>query len=99
MSAGLHSAFHDRIHSRRLDPAQYDLDPGVHEYGVKQAGELAVAIPDQEPRVGTGILKIHDEVFRGLNYPGCNGMRGRAKDADAPAGVLDDRQHVQAGTG
>jgi hypothetical protein len=99
VSARLHPAFHDRIHSRHLDPAQYDLAPGVHEHGVKQAGELAVAIPDQEPHVGIGILKIHDEVFRSLGYPGCNGMRGRAEDADPPAGVLDDRQHVQAAAG
>src|SRR5690242_21655976 len=51
------------------------------------------------PRAGTGILKIHDEVLRSLGYPGGNGMRGRAEDADPPAGVLDDRQHVQAGAG
>jgi hypothetical protein len=44
--AGLHPAFHDRVHSRHLDAAQYDLDPGVLEHGVKQAGKLAVAIPD-----------------------------------------------------
>jgi len=27
--ARLHPAFHDRIHSRHLDPAQHDLDPRV----------------------------------------------------------------------
>jgi len=46
-----------------------------------------------------GILEIHDEVLRGLGDPGCGGMRGRAQDADPPGGMLDDRQHVQAGAG
>jgi hypothetical protein len=53
VSARLHSAFHDRVHSRHLDPAQDDLDPGVLEHSVKQAREFAVAISDQEPRAGT----------------------------------------------
>ena len=71
--------------------------PGVLEHGVEQAGELAVAVPDQEPRPAAGILKVHDEVLRGLGDPGGSGMRGCAQDPDPPAGVLDDRQHVQAG--
>ena len=44
----------------------HDLDAGVLEHGAEQAGELAVAIPDQEPRPAPGILKIHDEVLRGF---------------------------------
>jgi len=75
-------------------PLKGTLDPGVLEHGVQQAGELAVAVPNQEPRAGTGNLKIHDEVLRDLGYPGCNGMRGRAEDADPAGAVLDDRQHV-----
>jgi hypothetical protein len=51
--ACLYPAFHDRIHSRHLDPAQDDLDPGIFEHGLKYAGELAVAIPDQKPHAGT----------------------------------------------
>jgi hypothetical protein len=82
-----------------MDPAQYDLEPGVLKHGVEQAGELAVAVPDQELRVGTGNLKIHCEVLRGLGDPGCSGMRGRAEDADPVGGVLDGRQRVQAGAG
>ena len=80
-------------------PLSTTLMPGVVEDGVEQAGELAVAVPDQEPRPAPGILKVHDEVPRGLGDPGCSGMRGRAQDPDPPGGVLDDRQHVQAGAG
>jgi hypothetical protein len=81
---------------RRPDAAEHDLDPGVREHRVKQAGELPVAIPDQEPRPAPGILKIHDQLPRSLDNPACNGMSGRSQDADPPADVLDDRQHVQA---
>jgi hypothetical protein len=96
-AAGLHPALHDRIHSRHLDPAEHRLDPGVLEHGAKQAGELAVAVPDQEPRPAPGILEIHDEVLRGLGHPAGSGVRGGAQDPDPSAGVLDDRQHVDAG--
>jgi hypothetical protein len=64
--ACLHPAFHDRSHARHLDSGEHRLDPGVREHGVEQAGELAVAVPDQEPRPASGILKVHDEVLRGL---------------------------------
>ena len=73
--------------------------PAVSEDGVEQAGKLAVAVSDQEPRAGTGNLKIHCEVLRGLGDPGCDGMRGCAEDADPAGAVLDDRQRVQAGAG
>jgi hypothetical protein len=31
-AAGLHPAFHDRVHSRHLDTAEHDLDAGVFEH-------------------------------------------------------------------
>jgi hypothetical protein len=40
--------------------------------------ELSVPVPDQETRPAPGILKIHNEVPRGLPDPGRSGMRGRA---------------------
>ena len=69
MSARLDPAFHDRIHAGHLDPAEHRLDPGVAEHGVEQAGELSVAVADQEPRPAVGVLEIHDEVPRGLDDP------------------------------
>ena len=92
-AAGLHPSLHERVHSRHLDTAEHDLDPGVLEHVVEQAGELAVAVPDQEPRPAAGILKVHDEVLRGLGDPGGSGMGGCAQDPDPSAGVLDDRQY------
>jgi hypothetical protein len=45
-AAGQHPSLHDRVHSRHLDPAEHDRDPGVLEDSVEQGGELAVAVPD-----------------------------------------------------
>ena len=73
--------------------------PASVEHVVEQGGELAVPVPDQEPRPAACILQVHDEVPRGLGDPGGSGMRGCAQDPDPPGGVLDDRQHVQAGAG
>jgi hypothetical protein len=44
-SAGLHPSFHDRVHSRHLNAAEYDLDPRVLEDGVEQGWELAGSSP------------------------------------------------------
>ena len=55
-------SFHDRIHSRHLDSAEHDRDARVLEDGVEQAGKLAVAVPDQEPRSAADVLQVHDEV-------------------------------------
>ncbi|MFF1691571.1 hypothetical protein, partial [Streptomyces sp. NPDC058254] len=33
-SAGLHSPFHDRVHSRHPHPAEHDLDPRIRQDGV-----------------------------------------------------------------
>jgi hypothetical protein len=73
--------------------------PGVVEHGVEQAGELAVPVPDQEPRPAPGVLEIDDQVSRGLGDPGGSGVGGGAQDPDPPGGVLDDRQHMQARAG
>ena len=76
--------------------ASVGIDNGLHSpagvpgLGMNTGRELAVTIPDQEPRPAPGILQIHDQVPRGLGYPGGGGMRRRTQDADAASGVLDD---------
>ena len=57
-------------HAGHLDAAEHPLDSGVLEHGIKQADEFAVAVTDQEPRLAPGILKVHDEIPRGLDNPG-----------------------------
>ena len=61
---------------------------------------IAVAIPDQVLRSGgAGVLEIHDEVSGQLSGPGRGGVRGRAEDAYAAGGVLNDGEDEQAGSG
>ena len=79
-----------------LEPAEHRLDPSVVEHGVEQAGELSVAVADQEPRPAAGVLEIRDEVPRDLYDPARSGMRGCTQD---PGGMLNDCQHIQAGPG
>jgi hypothetical protein len=51
--AGLHPPFHDRVHSRHPDPAEYDADARVSENGVEQGRELPVPVP-VVPTIRTG---------------------------------------------
>lgn len=69
--------------------------PASVKDGVEQGGVLPVAVADHEPGPAAGVLEIHDEVPGGLCHPGSGRVRRRARDADAPAGVPDHREHVQ----
>jgi len=93
--AGLYPAFHERVHARYPDAGQYEFDPRVLEDGVEQGGERAVAVPDEEPCPAAGVLEVHDEVLRGLCDPGGGRVCGGAQDPDAPAAVLEHREHVE----
>jgi len=49
VSAPLHPAFHDRIHSRHLDPAEHDFDARIGEdcsatFSVSAAASLPVSV-------------------------------------------------------
>jgi hypothetical protein len=57
-AAGLHPSLHDRIHSRHPNPAQHNFDARVSEGRAKQARELAIAVPDKEPRPAVAVLKV-----------------------------------------
>jgi hypothetical protein len=92
-AAGQSPSLHKCVHSWHLYTAEHDLDTGVLQHGVEKAGELAVAIADQETGSAAGIVKIRDEVSRSLCEPGCTGMSSCAQDPDPPGGMLGDRQH------
>jgi hypothetical protein len=86
VAAGLHPSLRDRVHARGADAAEGDLDAGVGEDPVEQGGELRVSVADQVPRLGVGIVEVHDQILRGLGDPGRVRVRGGSEDADAAGG-------------
>jgi hypothetical protein len=67
---------------------EHDRDAGIGEDRVEQGRVLAVPVADQVLHPASGILDFHHEVPGGLGHPCRGGVRGRAEDPDAPAGVL-----------
>ena len=92
--AGLHPPFHDRVHSRHPDAAEYDLDTRVREDSVERGGECRVPVTDHELRPRPRVLQIHDEIAPRLHHPGRGRMRGGPQDPDPAAGVLEHGEHV-----
>ena len=69
--------------------------PSLVKTGVEHAGELAVAIPDQERELSRAVAEVHQKVPCLLGDPGAVRVRCDAKEVDAAGGVLDDEQNVQ----
>lgn len=49
-AAAPYPPFPDRVHPGHPDAAEHDFDPGVGEDNVEPTRELAVSVPDHEPR-------------------------------------------------
>ncbi len=63
---------------------------------VEVAGELAVAVADQEAKRCLLLLERPGELARLLGDPGSGRVGGAADQVDAPAAELDEEEHVQA---
>jgi hypothetical protein len=98
-SAGLYPALHDGVHPGHPDTALDDSQSGIGQHGVEGLGELGVPVTNQEPGPAVHVVKVHDEVASELHHPCCGGVCGGAQELNAPGGVLDDREDVQAGPG
>jgi len=96
---GLYPAFHDRVHPGHPDACEYDAQVGVVEDGVEGGGELAVPVTDHEHNLAVRVLQVHGQVPRELRGPCGGGVCGGAGDPDAPGGVLDDGEDMQARPG
>jgi hypothetical protein len=59
------------------------------------AGELGVAVPDQEPETEAGIVGVQEEVAGLFGQPGAGGVGGDAEDVYSADGVLDDEERVE----
>src|SRR5258708_6701690 len=63
---------------------------------VEGAGELGVAVPDEEAEGADPVCEVHEQVAGLLGGPGAVRVRGYAEDVHAPGRHLHHEQHVQA---
>ncbi len=62
-------AFHDRVHSRRLNSGADDPGASGLEDGVERGGETAVAVMQDELYAHPCIVQVHQQVPGLLHYP------------------------------
>jgi len=63
---------------------------------VEGAGELGVAVPDQEAEAAGPVVEVHDQVAGLLGGPRASRVGGHAQDVHPSGLYLHDEQHVQA---
>jgi hypothetical protein len=62
----------------------------------RRAGELAIAIPDQELELSRAVAEVHQQIPCLLGHPGTAGVGGDAEEVDAAAGMLDHEQNIES---
>jgi len=65
------------------------------EHGIKNAGELAIAIPDQHRELSRAVTEVHDKVACLLGNPGAAGVGGDSQKVNATGRVFHHEQHIQ----
>jgi len=97
--AGLHPAFHDRVHTGHPGACEYDVQAASWRTVSKAAVNLQSRSTDHELRLAARVLQVHGQVPRELRGPCGGGVCGGAEDPDAPGGVPDDGEDMQARPG
>jgi hypothetical protein len=95
-SCGAYPSLGITVRSRR---PRRDLDwrhALAGEDRVKGAGELGVAVPDQEPEGAGPITEVHEEVTSPLGGPRAVRVCCHAEDMHPPGSDLHDEQDVRA---
>jgi hypothetical protein len=69
-----------------------DFDAFAVEHGVEVAGELAVAVADEEPKCGWPALEGPRELARLLDDPRAARLRGAAGEMDAATLELNEEE-------
>ena len=87
-------AFHDRVHSRRLDRGAEDPGASGVEDGVERGGEAGVPVMQDEFHARPCIVQVHQQVPGLLHYPRLDRMLGSAQDPDPAGAVLNHGQDV-----
>ena len=89
-------SFADRVRARCLRRTFKDADVCVGEDGVEGAGELGVAVADEE-FVGCALVgEVHERVAGGLGGPFAGGVRGDAGQVCAAGAAFDQDQGVES---
>ena len=88
-AAAADPAFHDRVHSWRLNSGPDDSDASGLEDLVERGGEAGVPVMQNELHPGARVLQVHQEVPGLLDHPRLDGVLGGAEDPDPAGAVLD----------
>jgi len=84
------------VRARRLRRGLDHCYAFAGEYLVKDAGELGVAVPDQEAEGADPAAGVYEQVARLLGGPRAVWVGGHPEDMHVPGLHLHDEQHVQA---
>ena len=94
-----HSAdpsFGDRVRAGRAHRGPQDPDGLVGEHSIEDAGELAVAIPDQHRELSRPVAQVHQQVAGLLSNPGSGRIRGDTQQVHAASSMLNDEQDIES---
>jgi hypothetical protein len=69
------------------------LARGVRGGVIERAGELGVAVPDEEAEGADPVSEVHEQVTGLLRGPAAARVGGHAQDVHAPGHDLHDEQH------
>src|SRR4051812_29239292 len=67
-------SFGDRVRLGSPHWCAQDANALAGEHGIKSTGELAVAVPNQKPKLGCAVAEVHQKVARLLGNPGTIGV-------------------------
>ena len=84
------------VRARRLRRGLDHCHAFAGEDLVEDAGELGVAVPDQEAEGADPAAEVYEQVARLLGGPRAVWVGGHSEDVHVPGPHLHDEQHVQA---
>src|SRR5436305_14078880 len=73
-------SFGDRVRLGCPHRRAQDANTLAGEHGIEHAGELAVAVPNQEPELSHTITEVHQKTPRLLSHPGATRVGGDAEE-------------------
>src|SRR5262249_25990560 len=94
-TAGADEPFANRVRRRGPEGQLHDFDALRTEDLIEADGELAVAVPQQEPGLEGAVLKPPGQAPSLLGHPLASRIGGDAGEVDLTAGDLDEEEDVE----